>query len=782
METVKINPVWNQCTFAHDWQLVPAVAGFTPQKLIADCQLSFVRPYYLLVNGQAVSKREYDEYQIQPNDICHFVELPPLQGGGQGGSNPLQVLATIVVMVASAYTGGAAGAAWGALAGKIAAGVVMVGGMMIVNAAFAQSPASQGALGQADQVYSINGARNRYMLDSPWPEHFGRLRVFPEVLIPPYVAYYGAHNEFAPSADQYLFVLLSLGVGSFEIEKLMITDTDIENLTDVEYHVIEPGGTHTIVDRIIWPNDNLNGQLLNSRDEQYYYGTGDNPNTLSTIINPANSVITNIGWDMEFPAGCYTNSNGTILPAYLLFRVYVRLVDDEGEPLDSSAGWTALTENSRVIDSAGVEDPADAELISIASINVHRASYYKTAPLGPGRYEIKFEGFDRDVDNSISCNKCYLGQIRGYGTSWPDHGNVTKIEMRIKATSQISGAVADKINFVGTRKLYPVTSSGFGPTLTATRCPIDAVAYAVCSSNAGRQPGNVPYWSALYTLKQTLAASNYYFDWRVESRIKVMEFISTVGRCCIAVPFMPSGRLALIQDVPKTVNSMIFTEDDYDVNSLDVVHSMVTADDPTGVQVKYLDNTKWQNREVNCYDDDGSAENMGIMDLSGCTEEAQATDVGNYFWLVNKYGRSSIKFSTGLKGHIPTPLMRVGVAVPQAAWSYSGTIQKIDGTNIYLSTNVVFAGGFQAVMLITGENGDLLGPYDVDEGAAANIVVGTLPADVRTAETHGTEAAKFLFGAAESELLSILVTGIRPQGRNKIQIEGRIYFDEVYDY
>ena len=68
---------------------------------------------------------------LNDNDIVNIVSLP--LGGGGGGSNPVRVVLTVAVIVASVYTGGAVGAAFGAGWGAAAAAGVSISGGILVN-------------------------------------------------------------------------------------------------------------------------------------------------------------------------------------------------------------------------------------------------------------------------------------------------------------------------------------------------------------------------------------------------------------------------------------------------------------------------------------------------------------------------------------------------------------------------------------------------------------------------------------------------------------------------
>ena len=82
-------------------------------------------PYICFLNGEPLL-RQY--WNMKPRDTDHVAFLCLPQGGGGGGSNPVKIVLTVAVMVAAYYTGGWAAAAYGKVAGAMAATAVSFGG------------------------------------------------------------------------------------------------------------------------------------------------------------------------------------------------------------------------------------------------------------------------------------------------------------------------------------------------------------------------------------------------------------------------------------------------------------------------------------------------------------------------------------------------------------------------------------------------------------------------------------------------------------------------------
>jgi hypothetical protein len=751
---------WNPLILSTDRKVVDVEPGLTPAEVIARCGLSFVRPYYLLVNGEPVGRAEWGTRRLAQDDVCHFVELP----GGPYIAMAVYKLAAWMV----AYGGVSLKTAMFVAKGVafVAQTVAVVGGMQLLNGFLAGSqPGQSGAIGATDQPFSISAQGNRARIGQPFAEHFGRLKIYPDLVQKPYVEY-GAANALSTGADQYLYFLGIIGMGEYDVERVLIDSTDVDNLEDADYAILGPGVAPTICTRCVWSNENLAGQKLN------YASTDTTP--LITAVCPPGCQIELIGFDIEFPAGLYVRSGdprGGLHGALLSIKPYARLIDDDGSPTGDGS-WTNIIEYS-------YPGLATNALHCFAyTPKVLRASYLLPAPFGWGRYELKLEGVDDNIDNMLACSTCFLGQVRGYGWGhqWISAlGDCTCLEMRVKADAQVTGAIVDKIAVVATRKLYPVEAAGFGATLTATRSIVDAVAYMVTDANGGQQADSLLDFASLSTLRGALGTAGYYFDHRFQSRSSVMEACATAGRCGLCVPYMP-GLFMLIQDVAHAACSMKFTADDYTEGSFTITHSICTADSPTGVEIHCVDADTWSDTVIECYDGDGSDTNLAAVELTGCTSRQQGYEVGMYMYADDKENRSFVEFATGLQGLIPLPGARVMIDIPAAdGWQRSGLIQSIVGTTITLSEDIDWGDETDGILYLTGAAAALAGPYAVERTANEHVVTGSLPVGTATVATGAGEAARYLFAFDATETTSMRVTRIQPDGQNSVRISGTIY-------
>lgn len=763
---MKINVTWNPLSVYDGRRSVEIPAGLTPNEALEVAGLTFKRPFILTLNGDYLGRAEWDTYRFQENDNVCFVELPGIESlGAFLAHHLLMAMAGIGMTMTHGLVVGATYASY-----AIAGGLVL-GGLSLVNRFLTQAPKGPATIGQNDQQYEISSGSNRSKLGSPFPEHFGLLKVFPEATRHPFVRF-AATNQFLTHVDQYFYFVGVIGIGHYAVGKVCIGDVDINDLTYAEANILEPGESSVWVDNAhVYPCDIINGTQLN---EMYREGK-----SCQCIINPPGTKIDFIEWDMSYPMGSYyASGSGSInADAGLYFRTLVRTVDDDGVPTSS---WTPIVTKSDTAPYGSEGALIDGfYYIHAYSTEPLRCTvrYPVPASLGPGRYEFFHQGVGRNYGNPKFVNTCIVGQVRGINSA-PilPLNDATQIEIKIRADAQVFGSIADKINVIAQRKLYPVTASGFGETLTATCSIADAIAYIVTAENGGKQANSLIDWESLYALRTIWETKGWEFNYRFQSRMSVMEACAVAARCGRAVPYLP-GKFMVIMDEEHTVPSMKFTARDYTEGSFKMTHNMRTSDDPTGIEIHFIDDDTWNDAIIECYDDDGSDENLAVVELPGVTLKQQGYELGMYMYLDDKYNRTDVEFACGLKGHIPLPGARVAIDVPAAdGWQHAGVIQKIDGTDIYLSESIIWGEKTSGVLYLTDiTDASLIGPYSVTPGAEDYIVSGSLPVDTKTVETDAGRADPYLFAFSADEVNTMRVTRIEPASRNDVRIMGTIY-------
>lgn len=754
---------WNPLVLGHDCIIHEVEDGYSPNQLIWGFNLVFTRPVILLVNGVPTGRADWDK---PVTGTCHFVELP--RGGGD--SNPLQILATVALVAAAAMVPGLLELE-GVWAAALSA-AILVGGTLLLNYFFPPAKLPTSSIGTPETLYTVSANRNRLRIGEPFAEHFGRFICYPDLAQVSYVS--------ITDNDVYLYFLGIIGVGSYQVDGVFIDKTLMDDYEEASYNILAPSESPTLVPRVVWTSSAISGQDLTL-------------DYLTASVTPAGAFCDFIEFDIVFPQGLiHVGTDGAKHAWSVEIEVYAQLIDEVGDP-DESGPLKLLLRKT----------------YTAKTIDPFRSSEKVASPYGRGRYQIQIhrttpenvdasylddieevteeviaamEALSEERKNKAITDKCTISGLRGYGGAHPDYGDVTMIECKIKATDQLNGDVASKINVIAQRKLYPVGASAFGGSLAVSRSIIDAAAYIVTSSNGGCQSDSVLDFASLYALRTDLETLGHYFDWRFTSRTTVMDACTKIAKCGRAVPYMPGGVFSIVRDEEQEVASQVYGEDDFSPNTLTLTHNMRTADSPTCVVVNYISPDTWQQESVTCYDDDGSEDIPFDVNFDGCTSRQHAYEYGMYLYLDDKLNRTSVSFNTGLKGHIPQLGDRILVGATMCDWGQTGKVAALRSGYIYLSEEVDYDDEASGKIYVSNTLGAAAGPYTIlpTDDPHCHIIGDDLSSWLQTIEDDGTESYSYLFGPTSQDLLSVRMLGIQPISKNEIKIIGNIVYDEVY--
>lgn len=708
-------------------------------------------PVVAYFNGRPILRAEWRR-RVADGDRVAFVVLPM---GGGGGKNPLQIVFSVAMMV---WSGPMATAMLGEqLAGQIVFGELTLGrlvggaismvGNAIIGSAFAGSPSSpspqvMSSAAAASPTYNLSAQGNMARIDAAIPVQYGRLDCFPDFAAQPYAEYSG--NE------QYLFELLCLGQGEYEIEAVRIEDTSIASFDEIDMEVIGPGESLTLFPAAVTTSGEVSGQALEN-------GTWVG----GFIANAAGTTANSIAVDVVCPRGLYyANDSGGLSAVTVRFSVEARAVDDDGVAIGS---WTAL----------------GSEVISAATNTPQRHSY--RYGVTAGRYEVRVQrtsapgGTARYGDDLIWAGlRAYLPETR----TWPGK---TLIALRMRASNNLSGQAARKINVIATRKL-PVYAAGAWSAPQVTRSPAWALADALRSTDYG---GGLP--DARIDLDQFVtwaadcAARGDTFDGRFDSTMTLWEACQKIGQAVRTRPYLQGGVVHVARDQAVTVPVCMYSMRNIVRGSLSVDYLMPTEDTADALDVGYFDADVWSPRRVSAALPGSASVKPYKVELFGVTSRDQAYREGLYLAAVNRYRRKKISFQTEMEGFIPAFGDLITISHDMPAWGTSGEITGYDEPSkvLTLSEPVTFGAGTHYLGLRL-RDGSVAGPYAVTAGIDAYHVEHTGTLDLVPYTGGAAERTHFAFGAGETWRQPARVVAVRPAGLYRVAIEAINEDDSVH--
>ena len=705
------------------------------------------KPFVVFVDGQPVLRQDWEQ-SVGGDQVVVIFMLP--QGGG-GGSNPLRVVGMLAVVAAAfvfapmvapflGLTGFAATAAT-----AIGSSLIMAGGTMLLNAIVPPPSANNSSLSNAantpaaSPTYNLQAQGNVARLGQVIPVQYGRVRVYPDFAAQPYVEY--ANNE------QYLYQLMCIGQGEFSIEAVQINDSPISSFPNVDYEIVQPGGTMTLFPSNVTQSAEVAGQEVAN----------------STPIGPfvANSAGTSckfIGIDLVAPRGMYyANDSGGLDSRSAVIKIEAQEVNQSGTPTGS---WVTL----------------GTETISGSTTTPIRKSFKYTAPASAAtypRYQVRLSRTDTKDTSSRAGDEIDWTGLRCYMPDTRNYGNVTLIAVKAQATNNLSSMSARQFNVIATRKIKTVTATGLSASTSATRSVAAALADIATNTIYG---GNIATanvdWAALYALDQTLTARGDYLDVRFDSATTLWEALTQAGVVARTKPFMQGGVMHFARDQAATVPVGMFSMRNIVQNSMSINYLTPTVETSDYVQVTYFDKNTWQQTTVNCVLAGGTSNNPAKISLLGITERDQAFREGLYQAAANKYRRKVIKFSTEAEGFIPAFGDLIAIQHDIPAWGQVGEVTAWDSGTKTLTVNetLTWTAGQTHYVGIRKRDGSVDGPFVATQGAGANILVLATSPSFTPYTGANEERTQIAFGPGDTWRQPARVVSVQPRGPYQVEI------------
>lgn len=758
-------------------------------------------PFIILRNGQAVLRRDWHE-TVRAGDVVNVVVLP---AGGGGGSDPLRLLAMIAVLYFAPTLApellSVVGAS--ATAGNIAlaTSAITFAGMALVNALLPPQglPSSlrQANLAAPSPTYNLQAQGNLARLEEAIPEHFGRCIAFPDFAALPYLEYAG--NE------QYLYQLLCIGRGEYNIEAIRIEDTPVTSFAEITYEVVPPGGSVTLFPSNVATSGEVSGQELPGRRAATYsqsgttvtvtltdhgLGTGrmvyldftsgsatdgeftvaSAPTGSTFTVTAASSLTTSgnvdvytyigpfvanasgtdanaLGIDVVLPRGLYSVVGSSVESMSVTYEVSAQEIDDGGTPIGS---WAVL----------GTETISDA-----TTTPQRRSARYGLAT--HGRYRVRVRRTDVQQTASTYGHELWWGGLRAYLPETRDFGDVTLLAMRLRASNNLSAQASRKVNVICTRKL-PVWNGSEWSAPQATTSIAWALAYV---ARQALDDARIDL-AALLALDAVWQTRGDKFNGRFESAISLWEALSKIAMAGRAKVFMQGGVLRVVRDEAQATPVALFSMRNIVRGSFSVDYLMPTVESADAVEVSYFDEAYWAPQRVLCQLDGYTADKPARVDLFGVTSRTQAFREGLYQAASNRYRRKLIRFATEMEGFIPSPGDLVAIQHDMVSW---GQHAEVVGWNagtktLTLSDPMTFGAGTHYVALRT-KGGGVDGPYVATAGSTAKeLVLATTPA-VTPYAGDAYERTHITFGPGETWRQPAKVVAIKPRGLAQVEIE-----------
>lgn len=789
------------------------------------------QPTIALLNGRPVLRAEWGR-KLADGDVLMFVALP--QGGGGGGSNPMRIILMLVVAWAAPYAAGwingAAGLGLGT-AGMTAltAGVGLVGNMLIntlIPAPRSPSPQQAAALAAPSPTYNLNAQGNLARLDGAIPVIYGRHVIYPDFAAQPYTEYAG--NE------QYLFELLCIGQGYYDIETLRIEDTVIESsvvsdnavhaavgaYADIDYQVVAPGEAVTL-----FPTNVVNvTEVAGSEMPGRATGTYSRSTTTVTVTQTAHGRA--VGSWVYFDATAGTAPDGafqiaTVPTADTFTFTHTASGTDSAQACNidtflgpfvaSAAGSTSnylafdfilprglyyyetdgslSTRNvtaemwARAIDDSGTPTGAWTNISGLgldftAATTTPQRQSVKHG-VGTARYEVMVRRTDVKDTSTSAGHELLWGSARAYLPGSQNYGNVTMLALRMRASNSLSQAASRKINAIVNRKL-PIWNGTTWSAPTVTRSIAWALADIARAAYGGKRADARIDLAGLLALDAIWTARGDRFDGIFDSTMTVWEAQQQVAKAGRAIPVEQGGVLRYVRDGAQTLPVAMFTTRNIVRGSLKIDYTMPSDETADAIDVEYFDSGVWQPRTVRAALPGSAEANVAKLKLFGVTGRDHAWREGMYMAAANRYRRRHVSFSTEMDGFIPTLGDLIALQHDVPSWGQAGEVTAYDGvTAVTTSEPLDWSAGGAHVIAFRKRDGSVDGPYVATAGATANdVVIASPSAAIYTG--GAAERTHYAFGPTDAQYIEARMVSARPRSDSQADLVAVIESDFVH--
>jgi hypothetical protein len=730
-------------------------------------------PYALVyVGDRLIPAERWSRAWPRPGATITVRAVP--SGGGEGGKDPLRMVAMIVVVAVAAWAGGAVagmaafakgatvggmtGATWGAMA---AAGVGMAGSLLVNALIPPPTPKSYDSGLSMDRGHAITGTRNQLLPYGTIPRPFGRHRMFPPLAALPYTETIGG--------DQYYRMLFVPGYGPLEISEMRIGETLLSEYEGVETEIVS--GAAGDAPLTIFSNDIFEEAV----GVPFAQEDGDWVKLLSggeigLMIGMQNAVAT--AWTSRTTqADAEAISIEISSPAGLVYlrrkgRKGTVKIDIEVEVSPAGEGvWT-----KPVFDTvAGDGSSAGAGEVRIQGDEGATKRVGVSFSVAAGQYDVRLRrawssaGLDSDDDWSVDylIDDVYWSALRSVRNSDPvQMEGLCKIALRIKATDQLNG-VLDRFNCV-VQALLPAWDGAQWTAAAATSSPAWAFAEVLTGSANHRSLAQSRLdGDALKDWADWCAENGIEYNAVLDGRSTVWQLLRDIASVGFAAPSMADGLYTVVRDLAQPTLAQHFTPR----NSWGFSGSKIFADRPHGLKVRYLNPAKgFQQDEVIAYDDgfdSGSAERFESLELYGVTGAEQAWKTGRYHLAVSRLRPETYELWADVESLVVTrgDLVRVSHDVPLwgVGWGRIKTVDLdgADAVGVALDEAVVMEADKTYGLRVRCADGTsvlasvVAAPGETTELVFAGPVSGIAAGDLAMFGEEGTETVELLVKSIE---------------------------------
>lgn len=739
-----------------------------------------LQPFYVGLNGRLLDVAEQAETHIQPGDML-TVRAALQGGGGDGESNPVATVLSIVVLAVAPYLT--------PLIGPLGTAVFLVASQYIINeltySGIDDLSNQSDTLAKDSPTYSIAGGRNRARPGQPLPIVFGTHRVVPDLGAQPYTKIWNINSTLwggvvtVLASDQSLYQVFNFGLTDITLSDFKIGNTPLENYRAYELQESGQDGVLTLfptnVDELS-VGVSMPGPVAETRLTSTDC-TGITVELAGTLYkyndNEGQVDDHRVEFDLEFrPVGSETwvpffYSSPQLLVPYHRFS---RLTLDGG----------SFRRTFRITLDAVIGDENGPSI------------------LPPQQYEVRVTRITpNDVNNENQVSDVTWTTMLSFQPDPGTYTNQKRVALKIAASGQLTGVV-DQLSAVATAQ-QQIPQVGGGTVTGATSNP----AWCLYNFASGRFDGTGrKLWGiglpesrldmdALFDFADFCDTNDLRCDLVIDRKMNAFDVLRIMAACGRGSPTWASGKLGVVWDADGLPVTGVYGMSNIIAGSFRVDYaSDELADEIIGVFANQAEDYTLDEVSV-LAPGVTSPVNSHRVEMMGVTRESQAARAANLIIAANEYHRRRISWDTDAAGMTNTRGDVVTISHDLTSWGYSGRLLAGSDTSLTLDRAVPFTPAEDHWLLLVEPNGDYSYheiTYQAGESdtlvpvADLSSVTNSAGNAVVPPDENGDSIAldyRFCFAPEATPGKKVKIVDIKPVDANRLRITAR---DEDPDY
>lgn len=479
---------------------------------------------------------------------------------------------------------------------------------------------------------------------------------------------------------------------------------------------------------------------------------------------PVNELTNEIRVDIKFPEGIgYLNDNGSISSREL--RVMLQWREDE------NSAW----KDQEFKRSGATKDQLGN------TVHINLGKYCR-----PQFRAYRITGQSNDTRTWDTIELIRLKAVQESKSSYQDG---TTLAVRIRGTNALSRSAENKLFCVPTRLLHVPNGQG-GWTgsnyqsrtgMVATNDIAPVLRYI--SHEIGLDDSNLGQ-DELLRLHALWQSRGDNFAAQFDNKDTFWEAIKRLLSVGYSVPTLEFGQVIPVRDEPRSSYDHMYQPDNMTGKGLSRKDKLFDLDEPDGIEVEYFSKLTWKSETVLCLLPGDKGANPRQIKAFGVVEHQKAWQFGMRERRLARYARTEYSWGTEMDGFNSRYLDYVALADDVPGYSQNG--QLLDwrpisgGVWFQLDQDITWQDGENHWLALRKPDGRLSGPYQAVKLPGFNEVQISGQIDF-TPDLSGRQEFPFwMFGTGEEWSFPALVTGIKPQGTEKVSMTGRNYDPRVY--